>query len=140
MPFDAGFDRQGTLTKDPENIIAKEMALPIGLWKGAGFSLLLDLLAAVLAEGNATHEVGQFKKEHAISQVFISLYLPRLGIPEFPEKKVNAIIHDFKSSATFGPEEVRYPGENTLAVRKKNLQEGIPVEKEIWEKVLKMLQ
>src|SRR5690606_29744654 len=47
MPFEAGFDEKGKLTKDPKVILEKELTLPIGLWKGAGLSLMLDLLAAV---------------------------------------------------------------------------------------------
>jgi 3-dehydro-L-gulonate 2-dehydrogenase len=139
MPFEAGFDQQGKLTKDPAEIIQKEMSLPIGLWKGAGLSLLLDLMAAVLADGNAVHEIGKFEKEKNISQLFISFYPPNLGLSEFPDQKVNEIISHFKSSGTFGPEEVRYPGENVLAVREKNLVDGVPVDRDIWKKVLELL-
>src|SRR5690606_22740818 len=125
MPYDAGFDQNGNLTKDPDEIIKKELALPIGLWKGAGLSLILDLLAAVLSDGNATHQIGEHQEEHNISQVFISLYPPMLGLAEFPDEKINQIINHFKSSSTFGAKEIRYPGENTLALRKKNLAEGV---------------
>ncbi|MEX2591963.1 MAG: 3-dehydro-L-gulonate 2-dehydrogenase [Anditalea sp.] len=139
MPFEAGFDQKGNLTKEPAEIIEKELSLPMGLWKGAGLSLLLDLMAAVLAEGNAVHEIGKFKREQDISQVFICFYPSIIGLPEFPEEKVNEIISHFKSSATFGPEEVRYPGENVLAVRERNLAEGVPVDQDIWKKVLELL-
>lgn len=138
MPFEAGFDEEGNLTKDPKVILDKELALPIGLWKGSGLSLLLDLLAAVLSEGDATHQIGQRQYEQNISQVFISLCPAKLGLEEFPREKINAIIRHFKSSATFGEEEVRYPGEKTLEVRWQNLSDGVPVDREIWEKVLGM--
>lgn len=138
MPYEAGFDQKGNLTKDPHEIIGKELALPIGLWKGAGMALLLDLLASVLADGNATHEIGQLETEYNISQIFISLNPSHLGISDFSEEKVNGIIDHFKSSATFGSKDVRYPGENTLTVRKKNLKEGVPVDLRIWEEVLEL--
>src|SRR5690554_3392748 len=139
MPFEAGFDRDGKLTKDPKVILEKELALPIGLWKGSGLSLLLNILAAVLSEGQATHQVGQHQYEHNISQVFISLFPARLGLEEFPEDKINAIIENFKSSSTFDSKKVRYPGEQTLATRTNNLIEGVPVDKDIWEEVVGML-
>lgn len=139
MPFEAGFDEEGKLTKDPKVILEKELALPIGLWKGAGLSLLLDLLAAVLSEGDATHQVGQRRYEHNISQVFISLCPAKLGLEEFPEEKVNAIIQHFKASSTFDEKEVRYPGEKTLEVRKRNLVQGVPVDREVWEQVKVMI-
>lgn len=138
MPFEAGFDQEGKLTKDPKIILEKELALPIGLWKGAGLALLLDLMASVLSEGDATHQIGQHEYEHNISQVFISLCPAKLGLEEFPEEKINDIIRHFKSSLTFGEEKVHYPGEKTFKTRTINLIEGIPVDKEIWEQVLRM--
>lgn len=140
MPFEAGFDQEGNLTKNPKEVIEKELALPIGLWKGAGLSLLLDIFAAVLSEGNATHQIGAYAHEHNISQVFISLYPPKIGLADFPEEKINGIINHFKSSVTFKEEKVRYPGEQTLLVREKNLAEGVPVDRELWEKVLEMAE
>ena len=138
MPFEAGFDHEGKLTKDPQVILDKELALPIGLWKGAGLALVLDLLAAVLSEGDATHQIGQREYEQGISQVFISLSPAKLGLEEFPEEKIHAIVRHFKSSSTFGEEQVRYPGEKTMETRINNLIDGVPVDREIWEKVLRM--
>jgi 3-dehydro-L-gulonate 2-dehydrogenase len=31
---------------------------------------------------------------------------------------------------------VRYPGEQTIATRRRNLAEGVPVDEAIWERVL----
>lgn len=139
MPFEAGFDEKGKLTKDPKVILEKELALPVGLWKGAGLSLMLDLLAAVLSEGDATHQLGQREYEQGISQVFISLCPAKLGLEDFPMEKINGIIEHFKSSHTFDDEQqVRYPGERTLETRTNNLLYGIPVDREIWEEVVAM--
>lgn len=140
MPYEAGFDPTGQLTKDPQVILEKELALPIGLWKGAGLALLLDILAAVLSEGQATYQIGQHRYEHNISQVFISLCPAKLGLEEFPEAKINAIIDHFKSSSTFDASALRYPGEQTLRLRAKHLAEGIPVDPEIWLEVVGMLK
>jgi 3-dehydro-L-gulonate 2-dehydrogenase len=96
-------------------------------------------LAAVLSEGQASHQIGQHRYEHNISQVFISLCPEKLGLEEYSEAKIEAIIRHFKSSATFGEEEVRYPGEKTLEIRFKHLGEGVTVDKEIWEKVKAMI-
>ena len=46
LPFEGGFDENGNLTKDPQTIIENELALPIGLWKGAGLSLVLDIITS----------------------------------------------------------------------------------------------
>lgn len=136
LPYEGGFDENGNLTKDPEKIIEKELALPIGLWKGAGLSLILDMIASVLSGGNATYEIGKIEEEHAISQLFICFYPPKLGTFPFSDEKFDAIIDNLKSSTAFGDSDVRYPGEATLARRHENLEHGVPVDKDSWEHVL----
>lgn len=136
LPYDGGFDASGELTRNPRHILEKELALPIGLWKGAGLSLLLDVLASVLSEGNTTPEVGTLTAETGLSQVFVCFDPARLGITDYPEDKLDALIGQLKSSSTFEGSEVRFPGERTLATRAANLEKGVPVEKAIWEKVL----
>jgi 3-dehydro-L-gulonate 2-dehydrogenase len=34
--------------------------------------------------------------------------------------------------------EIRYPGENIVKVREENRKNGIPVNKDIWEKILSL--
>lgn len=136
LPYDGGFDEDGNLTKDPESIIEKEMAMPIGLWKGAGLSLVLDMIASVLSGGHATHDIGKMEREHAISQLFLCFHPPKLGTSPLPDEKLDAIIDNLKSSTSFGDSDVRYPGEATLTRRRENLEYGVPVDKDTWEHVL----
>lgn len=135
MPFDAGFDKNGKLTKSPENIIKNELALPVGLWKGAGLSLVLDMLAAVLSGGFSTHQVGQSGEESGLSQVFICLYSEKLGL-KWSDEKLDAIISDLKSSSTFAGSEIRFPGEKLPEIRKENMENGIPVDETVWSKII----
>ena len=44
LPFPGGFDRDGKLTADPSAILETQRVLPIGLWKGSGYALLLDAI------------------------------------------------------------------------------------------------
>lgn len=135
LPYAGGFDETGNMTTDPKKIIENELALPIGLWKGAGMSLILDMVASVLSGGNATHDIGKLKKEHALSQLFLCFYPAKLGIsPQF-EENLDKIIDDLKSSSVFQGSEIRYPGESTLDRRKENEEYGVPVNPEIWEEV-----
>ena len=57
LPFPGGFDEHGELTRDPAAIERTQRALPIGLWKGSGLAFVLDVLAAMLADGRATYEI-----------------------------------------------------------------------------------
>jgi 3-dehydro-L-gulonate 2-dehydrogenase len=136
LPFDGGFDKEGKLTKDPAEIVENELALPIGLWKGAGLSLMLDIISSVLSEGKATKQIGELEEEHAISQVFLCFYPPKLGLSPFPEEKLEAILNTLKTSTTYDGKEIRYPGEDTLRRREQNLELGVPVEEKIWQSVL----
>jgi 3-dehydro-L-gulonate 2-dehydrogenase len=139
MPFDAGFDTHGNLTKSPENVISNELALPIGLWKGAGLSLLLDMLATILSGGKATFQVGESGEESGLSQVFICLDAAKIGIKEWSEEKLDAIIADLQSSSTFAGNEIRYPGGKIPEIRKENMDLGIPVNENIWKSIIKEL-
>jgi len=139
MPFDAGFDADGQLTKDPLQVMAKELALPIGLWKGAGLSLMLDLLASVLSNGLSTYDIGLQKEEFGISQLFICLHPEALGIGKDElNEKIERTIKDLKGSEVFDSMEINYPGEQSLLRREENLRLGVPVDVEIWEKVKQM--
>jgi len=138
LPYEAGFNEEGQLTRDPSSVIENELALPIGLWKGAGMSLMLDILASVLSEGKSTAQIGEQEDEYGISQFFMCFYLPKLGIETYPEQRINAIVENLKASSTFEGADVRYPGEYTLQTRNENLEHGVPVDPEIWETVIRM--
>jgi 3-dehydro-L-gulonate 2-dehydrogenase len=73
-----GYDKGGNLTKNPADILESRRSLPVGYWKGAGLSLLLDLLATVLSGGLPTHEISKRGIEYGLSQVFISIKIKNL--------------------------------------------------------------
>jgi 3-dehydro-L-gulonate 2-dehydrogenase len=139
LPFPGGYNKQDELTTDPGEILETERALPTGYWKGAGFSLLLDILATILSGGQSTHQIGHFRSEYGISQVFIAINLRSLH--NFPsiQSAINQIIEDLKKSI---PENeatrIRYPGESVVKIREANLENGIPVSNSIWEKILSL--
>lgn len=137
LPFEGGFDSEGNLTKDPKKIIENNLALPMGMWKGAGLSLVLDLLATILSGGNSTHEVDHNGDEYGLSQVFLCFDPVKLGLEEWMEEKTEGILDNFKNSAVFKDKTVRFPGEKVLETRAENLKNGIPVSGSTWSKILK---
>ncbi len=139
-PFKAGFDENGKLTSEPETILKNEMALPAGMWKGSGLSLVLDMLAALLSGGDSTHQVNKSGAEIGLSQVFISLDPVKLNLEEWFDQKCDEIIEDLKSSKVFEGEQVLYPGESVMKTRQENLEMGIPVDGAIWDQILKELE
>jgi len=134
-----GYDKEGSLTKDPKAIIESRRPLPIGYWKGAGLSLSLDLLVTILSAGLSTHEISKRNIEYGLSQVFISINIKNLPNHSSIAALVNNIINDYKQSVPGNEETViTYPGERVLKNRKQNSENGIPVLKSVWEDILSL--
>ena len=136
---DGGYDIAGQLTKDPSEIISSKRPLPIGYWKGAGLSLLLDILATILSGGLSTKEISKNEIETAVSQVFIAIDISKLNNHSSIPAMIENIIDDYHESATEDEKTtIMYPGERVLATRKNNIVNGIPVLKTIWEDIVQL--
>lgn len=139
LPYSGGYNKKGELTVDPEEILQTWRPLPVGYWKGASLSLLLDIMATILSGGLATHQIKSCTSEYSVSQVFIAINIKSLH--NFPaiENSINEIIKDLQKSI---PEnettKIRYPGENVVLTRNANKKNGIPVNREIWDMILKL--
>ena len=135
---EAGYDGKGKLTRDPSEVIKTKRALPIGLWKGSGLSLVLDLLASILSGGNSSFRIGEQKVETDVSQVFIAFDMTLPGIKEHANKIIKETLEDLHSSRKIAENEIYYPGELSEKKRKEYLKEGIPLNKSQWEQLLDM--
>ena len=139
LPFPGGFSKNDQLTNDPAEILESWRPLPIGYWKGAGLSLLLDILATVLSGGQSTHHISSCAAESGISQVFMAIQLKNLR--NFPsiENAIDLIIDNLHQSTPENENtKIRYPGENVVEIRKENLRNGIPVRKDIWDQIVSL--
>ncbi len=138
LEFFGGLDSDSALTRNPMEIINNETALPIGFWKGSGLSLVLDIIASILAKGDSTHQIGLRNEEYGLSQVFISINIDWLD-KQFITKIIDEVIRNLHcSNPAMEGDKVYYPGERTLITRIENKKLGIPVNKEIWSTILKL--
>lgn len=137
LPFPGGYDEDGNLTTDPAAIMKTWRVIPIGFWKGSGMSIVLDLLAAGLAEGNSTYEIGKLgDDEYALSQMFIAIDIKRVTSEAYAEKLMNDTIAHIKASTPVSDQtRIMYPGEPELLTRRRNLENGIDVEDSVWEAI-----
>ena len=134
-----GYDRDGHLSTEPAAILESRRGLPIGYWKGSGLALMLDLMATAISGGDSTSTISTRTQETGVSQVFIAIDVSLLSGGRFVEEVVDQIVRDFKDvHPSGGVDEIRYPGEGMLAVRRDNLENGIPVDAELWRQVLEM--
>ncbi|WP_312653830.1 3-dehydro-L-gulonate 2-dehydrogenase [Proteiniclasticum sp.] len=137
LPIPGGYDHEGNLSSDPKVIEETKRVLPIGFWKGSGLSIVLDMLAVVLSGGNAVQDIAkEVQDEAGLSQVMIAIDPKKFNTADQIDEMVSRIVDDIKSSDVdekIG--RVSYPGESTIRRRKDNLENGIPVVPEIWNKI-----
>jgi len=132
LPVAGGFDTEGRLTRDPAAIEQSGRPLPIGCWKGSGLALMLDMMAALLAGGRATHQIpADPMKEVGVSQVFVAFDPAAFGAPPDLEQLAGGIIASLDGAGTG----VRYPGERVLRIRAENTALGLPVEPVLWREL-----
>ncbi len=138
LPVAGGYDAEGNLTTDPAAIEQTFRALPIGFWKGSGLALVLDLFAAALSGGSATHEISPHPlKEIGLSQFFLAIEPTRLGPASETDRVADSLIEALQSAPRSDPAKPpRYPGEETYRLRQENLRLGVTVDDEIWQEVL----
>jgi 3-dehydro-L-gulonate 2-dehydrogenase len=137
LPVPGGYDLTGNITTDPAAIDASARALPIGYWKGSGLSLVLDMLAAMLSGGNATHDIPKDPmRESGVSQVFLAIDPSNLAVPAELDRIASGILESLHDATPIDPTHpIRYPGEQTLQLREENLRLGVPVDPALWEKL-----
>ncbi|MGA7343612.1 MAG: 3-dehydro-L-gulonate 2-dehydrogenase [Terracidiphilus sp.] len=140
LPVDGGFDAQGNLTRDPAAIEASWRPLPVGYWKGSGLSIVLDMIAAMMSLGQATHQLSHDPVfECGISQMFLAINPRAFGLePQAAQiaDEIVASLHNSKPAKE--GKRVRYPGEETLRIRAENLRLGLPVEPAVWSEIQAM--
>jgi 3-dehydro-L-gulonate 2-dehydrogenase len=137
LPVPGGFGPDGEPSTDAGQVLQTGRVMPIGYWKGSGLSIVLDMIAMLLAGGRSTVEIGRDEGEQAISQVFIAFDQKRLGDGELLGVKLEAIIDDLHQAqpVTEGGK-IRFPGEDTIRRREDSLLNGVEVDPVIWQSVL----
>ena len=78
-------------------------------------------------------------------RMMLDVTVRREGRPVFTESALNdavvtkgaiaRVVEDIKNSVPAGEGGISYPGERTLATRRRNLERGIPVLDEVWERI-----
>lgn len=141
LPMYGGYDSEGRLTTDPAEIQKTKRALPIGYWKGSSMSLALDMIASATALGRTTAMIAADSSvEHGLTQIFIALNFRAAVDAERADEILDTAVDYMLGSTPVDPKNpVRYPGQNVKKTRRKNLENGVPIHEETWEKILKYI-
>lgn len=134
LPVAGGYDANGNLTTDADAIYQSKRTLPIGFWKGSGLSFILDVLVTSLSGGQSVAHISKDEKEYGLSQFFLCMdaaHIDQSAIDDIVNYTKNELVHTDANP-------VRYPGENTLAVRQRSEREGVEVNDTIWQRILQL--
>jgi LDH2 family malate/lactate/ureidoglycolate dehydrogenase len=127
----AGLDASGRRTTDPGAVLAGGATLPIGLHKGAGLALLVELLTGVLGGGGFLHTVPSDADlswrmtDH--SQCCIAIDIAHFMPVEVMQARVAAYARDLER---FG-DDVQLPGERAHRSVQDCLANGIAPEDDV---------
>ncbi|MHB0877140.1 MAG: Ldh family oxidoreductase [Anaerolineae bacterium] len=132
VPAGWGLDESGRPTTDPTAVLASHLVLPMGEHKGAGLSLMIELLTGALAGGLLSYEIalGPGGLDTGTSKAFLVLDVSALGERDRFVARTNDLLaylrqHDDAETP------FQYPGERGWRTRERYLAEGIPIHPQI---------
>ncbi|MCY1153424.1 MAG: 3-dehydro-L-gulonate 2-dehydrogenase [Sphaerochaetaceae bacterium] len=135
-----GFNKEGKLTKDPKEIEESLRPLPVGYWKGSALSVGLDIFASFISGGLSTPLIGQeCESEYSLSQIMIAIDVKKLDSYNNSDDILEKTLELLKAAKKDKEDtEIRYPAEREYRTRVENLEKGIPVNEDIWDKIRKL--
>ncbi|MGP9500526.1 MULTISPECIES: 3-dehydro-L-gulonate 2-dehydrogenase [unclassified Halomonas] len=139
LPIDGGFNERGELSRDPAAIAATRRLLPTGYWKGSGLAILLDAMAALLAQGRPSHEIDSVQRGSGggSCQVFMVFDPEQLGGRAACDALVEGIQTHLAATRPAKPGcKVRWPGESTF--RQRYGRELISIDDTLWQAVCEL--
>ncbi|WP_110597712.1 3-dehydro-L-gulonate 2-dehydrogenase [Salinicola lusitanus] len=137
LPIDGGFGADGELTRDPAAIEATRRLLPTGYWKGSGLSIMLDALAALLAQGRPSHDIDRVERGSGggSCQIFMLFDPEQLGGRAACDAIVEGIQHHLATATSDeSGRAVRWPGASTW--RQRRSQAPLTLDDGLWQEVL----
>jgi len=143
IPKGWALDKNGNSTTDPK-VALEGIILPMGGHKGYGLGLVVDVFTAALAGSLIAKEIPPYQDlttPYGASYFMMAIRVESFaGVQQF-KHKVDRLIRDCKSCPPMeGFKEVLVPGEIEFREAQKRGREGIPVEKEQWHDMVKILK
>ncbi len=133
LPAGTAATADGVPTTDPN--LAK-LPLPLGGVKGAGMSLVFELLTSVLVGApilSSFHSDDPQGRVHRQNALIIALDPAAFGSGDDFGPAVGATLDTLKGlTRASDDEEIRYPGENSAGVAESRAAKGIPVAAKVW--------
>lgn len=133
LPDNWGIDAEGQPTSDAAAIL-KGAVLPMGGHKGAGLSLMIQMMTAALAGGLLDHELGEHDPaglDAESSKLFIALDISAFIAPEVFHQRINSLLPWLNEHASSENEHFQWPGERGWREAAMNRELGVPLHADI---------
>ncbi len=138
LPEGSALTADGEPTTDPTKA---EIPTPLGGAKGAGMSLMFELLTSVLINNpivTSYHSGTPEGEKHRQNGVLIAVDVSAFGGVDAFKSTVDATLETIKSlPRATGWEEILFPGERGQRAFKERSSKGIPVPGATWQKLVK---
>lgn len=126
LPADAGVDRTGAVSRDPQAVLDGGALMPFGAHKGFLIALLVEVLAAALTGSRFGYEDDSARVPGAVTsnagELLILIDPARAGANDFTAR-TEQLLQALAEAGT-----ARLPGDRRYENRSKALQAGIPVD------------
>jgi uncharacterized oxidoreductase len=134
LPLGLLLDREGKPTENPSALFEGGSILPIAEHRGAGLSLMVELLAGVLTGGGASGAERKFLYNNMLS-IFVDTTQPSRAAGY--EAEARRFIDWVRAAApidTANP--VQLPGDRSRGIARKRITTGVPVDDVTWRKIV----
>ena len=131
LPEGVAYAPDGSFTTDATTALESGAIATFGGHKGAGLSLVVELLAGAMSGGAVLGQVESKKTAKSWGHLFIAIN-PNALVDDYPSK-AESIIQTIKAS---GPN-IRIPGERSTMTALEREKAGVlPIPTRIWESIL----
>lgn len=136
LPEGVAATADGTPTTDPTQA---KLPLPLGGAKGAGMSLIFELLTSVLVGApivSEFHDNTPEGRKHRQNALILALDIAAFSDPTTFPAAVDTTLETLKSLPRADENtDIRYPGESSSATAELRAAQGIPVAPKVWSEL-----
>ncbi len=143
IPSGWAMDAQGKPTTDSAEAM-RGLLVPIGMYKGTGLSIAMDILAGLLVgstpSGDLVHQESM-DAHGLVGHFFLALQIERfISLSEF-QAKVGSLLDRIEGSArAVGVDRILIPGKIEAVKERAAARDGVRIATETWDELLKDAQ
>jgi LDH2 family malate/lactate/ureidoglycolate dehydrogenase len=136
-----GYDAEGNFTRYPGAMLNGGVPLPIGLHKGGGLAVLIDVITGIIAGSTFLRgarpdnhpEWNRTTNTHSFIALNVETFMPRADF----EERMAAYVRELKSRPLApGYDEILLPGERAERRIRECERNGIPLEEDVVERLI----